>query len=68
MLTGRTPEVDDIGTAYGTDPRSIQVPELMIRRENRRSPAAVSDAELGIAVLLLLIVVVLTVAFVPAFV
>jgi hypothetical protein len=40
----------------------------MIRRENRRSPAAVSDAELGIAVLLLLIVVVLTVAFVPAFV
>jgi hypothetical protein len=40
----------------------------MIRREHRPSRAAVSDAELGIAALLLLIVVVLTVAFVPAFV
>jgi hypothetical protein len=39
----------------------------MIRRENRRSPAAVSDAELGIAAFLLLVVVVLAVAFVPAF-
>jgi hypothetical protein len=40
----------------------------MIRREDRRSPAAISDAELGIAALLLLVVVVLAVAFVPAFV
>ena len=39
----------------------------MIRRENRRSPAAVSDAELGIAALLLFVVVLLTVVFVPAF-
>lgn len=37
----------------------------MFRRENRRSHAAVSDTELGIAALLLLIVVVLAVAFVP---
>ena len=44
------------------------MPEPMIRREDRRSPAAVSDAELGIAALLLLVVVVLAVAFVPAFV
>lgn len=40
----------------------------MIRRENSRSPASVPDAELGIAALLLLVVVVLAVAFVPAFV
>ena len=40
----------------------------MIRRENRRSPAEVPDTELGIAALLLLVVVVLAVAFVPAFV
>ena len=40
----------------------------MIRREDRRSPAAVSDTELGIAALLLLVVVVLAVAFVPTFV
>jgi hypothetical protein len=39
----------------------------MIRREDRRSPTAVSDVELGIAALLLLVVVVLAVAFVPAF-
>ena len=39
----------------------------MIRREDRRSHTAVSDTELGIAALLLLIVVILTVAFVPAF-
>jgi hypothetical protein len=39
----------------------------MIRREDRRSSASVSDVELGIAALLLLIVVVLTVAFVPTF-
>ena len=39
----------------------------MIHRENRRSPATVSDMELGIAALLLLVVVVLTVVFVPAF-
>jgi hypothetical protein len=37
----------------------------MIRRDNPRSPTAVSDVELGIAALLLLVVVVLTVAFVP---
>jgi hypothetical protein len=40
----------------------------MIRRENRRAPASVSDTELGIAALLLLVVVVLAVAFLPAFV
>lgn len=40
----------------------------MFRRENRQSPTAVSDTELGIAALLLLIVVVLAVAFVPGIV
>jgi hypothetical protein len=40
----------------------------MIRREDRRSSTAVSDTELGIAAFLLLVVVVLAVAFVPAFV
>jgi hypothetical protein len=40
----------------------------MIRREDRRSPTSVSDTELGIAAFLLLVVVVLAVAFVPAFV
>jgi hypothetical protein len=39
----------------------------MLRREDRRSRAAVADTELGIAALLLFIVVLLTVAFVPAF-
>jgi hypothetical protein len=39
----------------------------MIRREDRRSPNAVSDTELGIAAFLLLAVVVLAVLFVPAF-
>ena len=37
----------------------------MIRRENPRSPTAVSDVELGIAALLLLVVVLLAVVFVP---
>jgi hypothetical protein len=40
----------------------------MIRREDRRAPATVSDTELGIAAFLLLVVVVLAVAFVPALV
>jgi hypothetical protein len=37
----------------------------MIRRENPRPSTAVSDVELGIAALLLLVVVVLAVTFVP---
>ena len=37
----------------------------MFRRENRHSPNAVSDTELGIAALLLLAVVLLAVVFVP---
>ena len=40
----------------------------MFRRENRRSPTTVSDTELGIAALLLLVVVVLAVVFVPGLV
>jgi hypothetical protein len=39
----------------------------MIRHEDRRHHDAVADTELGIAALLLFIVVLLTVAFVPAF-
>ena len=39
----------------------------MIRREDHRSPTHVSDTELGIAAFLLLVVVVLAVALVPAF-
>jgi hypothetical protein len=64
----RAPNVRFIDRAYCPDERPIQEAEHMIRRENRRSPAAVSDTELGIAALLLLVVVVLAVAFVPAFV
>ena len=39
----------------------------MLRHDHRRQSATVSDVELGIAALLLLVTVVLTVAFVPAF-
>ena len=38
----------------------------MLRREPSQDPAAISDRELGIAAFLLLLVVVLAVAFVPA--
>jgi hypothetical protein len=55
--------------AYGSvTERPIQDTEHMIRREDRRSPTAVSDTELGIAAFLLLVVVVLAVAFLPPFV
>lgn len=37
----------------------------MIRRESPHDPALVSDIELGISVLLLLVVVIATVVFVP---
>ncbi|HEX5038719.1 MAG TPA: hypothetical protein VFW95_01110 [Candidatus Limnocylindria bacterium] len=39
----------------------------MLRREPSPAPEAVSDQELGVAALLLLLVVVLAVVFVPAF-
>jgi hypothetical protein len=38
----------------------------MLRHHHRRPTASVSDVELGIAALLLLVTVVLAVAFVPA--
>jgi len=38
----------------------------MLRREPSHDPATISDRELGIAALLLLVVVVLAVAIVPA--
>ncbi len=38
----------------------------MFRHDHRRRSATISDVELGIAALLLLVVVVLAVAFVPA--
>ena len=40
----------------------------MLRHEPRHEPATVSDLELGVAALLLLLVVVLAVAIVPAIV
>ena len=64
----RAPNVALTEQAYCPSERPSQDARAMIRREDRRSPAAVSDAELGIAALLLLVVVVLAVAFVPAFV
>jgi hypothetical protein len=39
----------------------------MFRREPTESPATISDRELGIAALLLLVSVVLSVAILPAF-
>jgi hypothetical protein len=39
----------------------------MLRPEPTESPASVSDRELGIAAMLLLLVVVLTVAVLPAY-
>jgi hypothetical protein len=39
----------------------------VLRHEPRHDPATVSDRELGIAAMLLLLVVVLTVVLVPAF-
>jgi len=39
----------------------------MLRREPTKSPATISDGELGIAALLLLVSVVLSVAILPAF-
>jgi hypothetical protein len=38
----------------------------MIRHEPRHDPAPIADTELGIAAMLLLVVVVLTVAFLPS--
>jgi hypothetical protein len=55
------------GVRFASETR-FQDAEPMIRREDRRSPTAVSDTELGIAAFLLLVVVVLAVAFLPAFV
>jgi hypothetical protein len=40
----------------------------MLRREPRSDTATISDRELGIAAMLLLVVVVLTVAVLPAFI
>jgi hypothetical protein len=40
----------------------------MIRHDPRRDPRTVSDRELGIAAMLLLVLVVLTVVIVPAFI
>ena len=45
----------------------VQETPTMLRREPSHDPATVSDTELGVAALLLLIVVVLAVAIVPTF-
>ena len=42
-------------------------PSQMLRHHHPRPTATVSDVELGIAALMLLITVVLAVAFIPAF-